>query len=88
MFSLAAVLLLVTAGVFATRKKALSQGLVVFIAGTTYEQVGDGTLGANVTTTGTAGQDQATVTDINNNPYTLYFFDGSSTYSPVYSSGW
>ena len=83
-FLLAGTLLLVTAGVFAAKSRFLSAGLVALV-GATYEQIEVGTLGTNMTTTGTT---QAEITDNAGIKYELFQFNGTSTYTPVYAQIW
>ena len=82
-FLVAGTLLLVTAGVFAAKSRILSAGLVALV-GTVYEQVEVGTLGTNMTTSGST---QAQITDQAGIKYELFQYNGS-TYTPVYAQSW
>jgi len=82
-------LLMVTLFVFASSKKLLNEGLVVDDNGT-YRQISStpggfpGGIDLQMSSSGL----QVKVTDEAGAAHNLYYFDGSSNYSPVYTTGW
>ncbi|MES1223973.1 MAG: hypothetical protein ABUT20_51235 [Bacteroidota bacterium] len=86
MFFIAAALVLVTAGVFAGKAKFLDAQVVAYNSGNYFPLTSSATL-TDLTTTASGSQARIVSSIHPTINYSLYAFDGVSTYTPLYTTG-